>query len=142
MEKGYLKGNSVDYGKESKNWIIGHFKSDPMMRSQDVEVKWDTLEKYAENEAFAAQAEGMTVSILIRGHMMYEFRGPPKTHVGNLGVAAKTEYEHHKEYLSNEGDFVIWKPLVYHWWKALEDSLVVTVRWPSKKSDVYTMPRD
>ncbi len=34
--------------------------------------------------------------------------------------------------LRSEGDFVTWPSGVYHLWESPEDSLVITVRWPSK----------
>jgi quercetin dioxygenase-like cupin family protein len=33
--------------------------------------------------------------------------------------------------LRQQGDYVMWGPGIDHSWKAYEDSVVMTVRWPS-----------
>jgi quercetin dioxygenase-like cupin family protein len=33
--------------------------------------------------------------------------------------------------LNTEGDYVVWGPGIDHCWRAIEDSVVLTVRWPS-----------
>ncbi|WP_293330512.1 hypothetical protein [Microcoleus sp. CAWBG58] len=37
--------------------------------------------------------------------------------------------------LSREGDYALWLPGVPHYWSAEEDSVIVTVRWPSVSGD-------
>ncbi len=41
--------------------------------------------------------------------------------------------------LSREGDYALWLPGVPHYWSALEDSTIVTVRWPSLSGDSSTI---
>lgn len=36
--------------------------------------------------------------------------------------------------LTEQGDYVLWGPGIDHWWEALSDSVVITVRWPSSSS--------
>ena len=127
--------NAVIQGKTTKNWIVGHFKDSPLLHSEDVEIKWDTIEAGAKNEAFSAQGEGTSISMLVRGRMEYLFRVPQPAE------PHKIEYVEIHRTLDKEGDFLIWGPKVYHWWHAFEDSLVITVRWPSKVGDVYRMPK-
>jgi hypothetical protein len=38
--------------------------------------------------------------------------------------------------LEREGDYTIWGPGVPHKWHVLEESLVITIRWPSVPDDV------
>jgi quercetin dioxygenase-like cupin family protein len=33
--------------------------------------------------------------------------------------------------LEKEGDYAVWGPGIDHSWKAEEDSILITVRWPS-----------
>jgi quercetin dioxygenase-like cupin family protein len=33
--------------------------------------------------------------------------------------------------LEKEGDYAVWGPGIDHCWQAEEDSIVITVRWPS-----------
>ena len=33
--------------------------------------------------------------------------------------------------LTREGDYAVWGPAIDHTWEALDDSVVVSVRWPS-----------
>ena len=35
--------------------------------------------------------------------------------------------------LSKPGDYVMWGPGVVHAWKAVEDSVMLTIRWPSER---------
>jgi len=41
----------------------------------------------------------------------------------DLSVASTT--------LEKEGDYAVWGPGIDHSWQAEEDSVVITVRWPS-----------
>jgi hypothetical protein len=36
------------------------------------------------------------------------------------------------EALLGPGDFVLWREGVFHWWEALEDLTIATMRWPLK----------
>ena len=60
--------------------------------------------------------EATTLSILVRGAFLVSFPG--------------TEVR-----LTSPGDYVLFPPGVLHGWVAEEDSIVVTVRWPSKPGD-------
>jgi quercetin dioxygenase-like cupin family protein len=36
--------------------------------------------------------------------------------------------------LERQGDYVVWGPGIDHSWQAEQDSVVITVRWPSYQS--------
>ena len=59
-----------------------------------------------------------TISILIKGKFLLIFPEENKEIV-----------------LEKQGDFVFWDSKVYHGSEALEDSTVLTIRWPSIPND-------
>jgi quercetin dioxygenase-like cupin family protein len=67
-------------------------------------------------------AEATTLSILVRGRFRYAFPG-------------------REILLRREGDYVMWPAGVPHAWTAEEDSIVLTVRWPSKPGDTIEAGR-
>jgi quercetin dioxygenase-like cupin family protein len=60
--------------------------------------------------------EATTLSILVKGRFRLQF---PEQEI----------------LLSREGDYALWLPGVPHYWSAEEDSVIVTVRWPSLSGD-------
>ena len=81
-------------------------------RSTDVEVKWGNHPAGDEREAWQDDEDRTTLLLLIEGRFRI-----------NLSVASHV--------LAHRGDYAIWGPGIGHSWRAEEDSVVVTVRWPS-----------
>jgi mannose-6-phosphate isomerase-like protein (cupin superfamily) len=107
-------GNVVDAAKDTRGWFLGHFmpgESNPL-RTGDVELKWYTHPKGDRREEWSPASSVRTLNILIRGHFVLVF---PDREVP----------------LEKEGDFVLFGPGVAHSFRSLEESLVLTVRWPS-----------
>ncbi|MCP4714629.1 MAG: signal peptidase I [Deltaproteobacteria bacterium] len=122
MNNAISVGNAADpeIQENHNGWFIGHFINDIQRSTPDVEVKWgihragDTKEKLALNE-FAK-----TMSVLISGKFHLLFRkGSVKKEIP----------------LERPGDYVLWDAGVAHGWHAVEDSTVLTVRWPSLAGD-------
>ena len=109
-----VSGNVNDASKDTRGWFLGHFMpgEDNPLRTEDLELKWYT---HAKGETRAEWAPGnpvRTLNILIRGHFVLLF---PDQEVA----------------LENEGDFVLFGPSIPHSYRCVEESLVLTVRWPS-----------
>jgi hypothetical protein len=107
-------GNASEASKDTRGWFVGHFMpgEDNPLRTDELEVKWYT---HAKGETRAQWAPGnpvKTLNILIRGHFVLLFP--------NQEVA-----------LEKEGDFVLFGPGLPHSYRAVEESLILTVRWPS-----------
>jgi len=115
---GNLK-NTVDKGK-SNTWIMGHFiDPDSPFHNKDFEIKWHSLKKGESKDILGANTKSKSLSILIRGKFSLKFS------------------EKKEIILDREGDYVYWGPGVSHTWTALEESLVITIRWPSIPNDQY-----
>jgi quercetin dioxygenase-like cupin family protein len=109
-------GNVALNANKHRGWFIGHFVGDAsdLEHTDEVEVKWGTHRK-GEDRAQWSSNQATTMSVLIRGRFTLTF--------------ADTVYV-----LAAEGDYVIWAPGVLHRWRADEDTLILTVRWPSEKT--------
>src|SRR5262245_10926399 len=107
-----------------KGWFVGHFiNNDPVRGTKDVAVKWGVHPAGESNGEFTAYWTATTISVLVRGRFRLTFkRGDGEGQV----------------LLENEGDFAAFKPGVYHAWEALEDTVILTVRWPSVGKDDQT----
>lgn len=107
-------GNVNDASKDTRGWFLGHFmpgETNPL-RTQDLEVKWYTHARGETREAWAPGNSVRTLNILIRGHFILLF---PEQEVP----------------LEKEGDFVLFGPGVPHSYRSEQESVVLTVRWPS-----------
>lgn len=107
-------GNAADASKDTRGWFAGHFiagEKNPL-RTEDLELKWYTHAKGETREQWAPANSVRTLNILIRGHFVLLFP--------NQEVA-----------LRKEGDYVLFGPGVPHSYRSVEESLVLTVRWPS-----------
>ena len=109
-------GNAYDDGAERRGWLIGHF-IDPdtsPLHSTDVEIKWGTHQAGEERHEWTVAEEEVrtTMVMLLRGH--FAVRLPDGD-----------------QEMKREGDFVVFGPGTSHSWQAFDDSIVLTVRWPS-----------
>ncbi|MEV6105389.1 signal peptidase I [Streptomyces sp. NPDC051940] len=96
-----------------RGWLLGHFKDagDPR-HSEDVEIKWGVHPKGDERARWATAEVRTALLVLISGRFRLDF--PDRSVV-----------------LAEQGDYVVWGKGVDHSWQAEEESVVLTVRWPS-----------
>jgi quercetin dioxygenase-like cupin family protein len=109
-----VAGNAFEDGDKHRGWLVGHFvePTDGVANSGDVEIKWGVHEAGEERAEWTTGETRTSILILISGRFLQ--RLPDR------------EVE-----LSKQGDYVMWGPGVVHAWKALERSVMMTVRWPS-----------
>lgn len=113
-------GNAFRDGAATRQWFLGPFlDARAGLRATDrLEVKWGVHPRGQERADWAPSGSTVTLSVLVRGRFRIGFRGPGD------------DVESRNVDLSEEGDYAIWSPEVEHTWRALEDSVVLTVRWP------------
>ena len=106
-------GNAVRDGEDHRGWIIGHFlREDDARQSEGVEIKWGIHTSGEERANWQGDESRTTVVLLVKGRLRVD-----------LSVDTFV--------LEQEGDYAMWGPGIGHSWQAEEDSVVVTVRWPS-----------
>lgn len=107
-------GNAITDAK--KGWFVGSFFDQKLgfRFSDDVEIKWGIHKKGEERPEWVTGEFRTTVSILISGKFEMIFN--------NKSII-----------LTKQGDFVMWGKGTDHKWKCLEDTTILTVRWPSIK---------
>lgn len=110
-------GNAADPEKNSRGWFVGHFMpgEDNPLRTTDVEMKWFTHAKGETRNEWSPPSPVRTLNILVRGHFVLLF---PEQEVP----------------LQNEGDYVFFGPDIAHSYRCEEESVIMTVRWPSMPS--------
>ncbi|HEY8245345.1 MAG TPA: signal peptidase I [Casimicrobiaceae bacterium] len=109
-----VSGNAAAASKDTRGWFLGQFmpgEANPL-RTSDLEVKWFTHAKGEARLAWSPASPVRTLNILIRGHFVLRF---PDRDVA----------------LREEGDYVVFGPGMPHSFRSVEESLVLTVRWPS-----------
>lgn len=106
-------GKATPDAAADRGWLLGHFKEpgDPR-HSEDVEIKWGVHPKGEARERWVSGERRTALQVLISGRFRLEF--PGRTVV-----------------LAEQGDYVVWGRGVDHSWYAEEDTVVLTVRWPS-----------
>jgi quercetin dioxygenase-like cupin family protein len=114
MADNWHAGNASTDGQPTRGWLLGHFLGqDGGVRTSDsVEVKWGIHPAGEGRGAWSTDEQRTTLLLLVRGRFRLD-----------LSVASVT--------LEQEGDYAVWGPGIDHCWQAEEDSVVVTVRWPS-----------
>ncbi|MGH8904259.1 MAG: signal peptidase I [Egibacteraceae bacterium] len=107
-------GNAAIDGKDHRGWLIGHFLagSDGVRASDAVEVKWGIHPAGEGRTTWHTDEQRTTVLLLVKGRFRLEL---------SVGTVV----------LQNEGDYAIWGHGIGHSWQAEEDTVVITVRWPS-----------
>jgi hypothetical protein len=106
-------GNAGTDAISDRGWLLGHFKSPGDVRhSADVEIKWGVHPRGDERAQWVTGEKRTALLVLISGRFRVELPG-------------------RSVLLANQGDYVVWTPGVDHSWYAEEESVVLTVRWPS-----------
>jgi hypothetical protein len=118
MADNYYVGNAAIDGEEYRGWLIGHFidSSDGVRASEAVEVKWGTHAAGERRDAWHTDEQRTTVLLLVKGRFRLDLS------VGNF-------------VLQKEGDYAVWGPGIDHSWHAEEDTVIITIRWPSVSAD-------
>jgi hypothetical protein len=110
-------GNAADEADKHRGWIVGHFinPTDPVRTTSTLEVKWGVHPAGQQREAWTQGETRSTLLMLISGRFRLDL--PTGSTV-----------------LSRQGDYVTWGPGTDHSWQAEEDSVVISIRWPSTAS--------
>lgn len=105
-------GNAVI--DNENGWFVGASLPESLgiRHRSDIELKWSTHKKGEERSEWVTNEIRTTIAVLISGKYEVMFR---KKSVS----------------LSNQGDFVMWGKGSDHTGKAQEDSVILTIRWPS-----------
>lgn len=113
VNDGVYTGNAGNDGTLDRGWLLGHFKdvSDPR-HSEAVEIKWGVHPRGDRRLQWVLGEERTALLVLISGRFRVEL--PSRSIL-----------------LGEQGDYVVWGRGVDHSWFAEEDSVVLTVRWPS-----------
>ena len=122
MPSEVIFGNAGAEGASRGGWFAGHFMTplDDARSTSTLEVKWGVHSAGDCRTQWAVNAVATTLSILVKGRFRLQF---PSQEI----------------LLSREGDYALWLPGVPHYWFAEEDSVIVTVRWPSLPGDSSTI---
>jgi hypothetical protein len=109
-------GEITKKNPERKGWFIGHFINDnPDFKNDDFEVSYVEHPKGSIKPGMKAESSAKTLTILISGNYLVRFPGK-------------------KIVLSKPGDYLFYDACeTDHAAEASEDSIVLTVRWPSKR---------
>lgn len=109
-----LTGNFNKTASEHRGWVIGNFmdKQSPFC-TKNFEVKWGKHKK-GESKGTVTQTNADSLAILVYGKHAIKFPSLRKEIV-----------------LEKEGDYLFFPRGVDHTWETLEDTLMLTIRWPS-----------
>lgn len=121
MDDGVCTGNAGEDAALDRGWLLGHFKGpeDPR-HSKEVEIKWGVHPRGDRRAQWVRGEQRTALPVLISGRFRMEFPGRDAV-------------------LERRGDYVLWERGVDHSWYAEEESVVLTVRWPSVPG--YAAPR-
>ncbi|MGA6161015.1 signal peptidase I [Amycolatopsis magusensis] len=114
MSDGWTAGNANEDASETRGWLVGHFidPSQGVRSSKDVEVKWANHPLADKRAEWTSDDQRTTLVMLVSGKFRVDVTGGSST-------------------MSKQGDYVMWGPGIDHSWEAIEESVVLTVRWPS-----------
>jgi len=112
MEDQIYVGNATADAPADRGWLLGHFKpADDARHSDDVEIKWGIHAPGDQRAQWVAGEKRTAVLILVSGRFRVELPG-------------------RSVLLARQGDYVVFHG-VSHSWHAEEESVVMSVRWPS-----------
>lgn len=122
MDDSVYVGNAGKDAALDRGWLLGHFKADgDPRRSDEVEIKWGVHPRGDTRAQWVRGEERTALQVLISGRFRVDFPGRSVV-------------------LERQGDYVVWGHGVDHSWVAEEESVVLTVRWPSVPG--YAVPQD
>jgi quercetin dioxygenase-like cupin family protein len=115
MSDNWHTGNAADESSDYRGWLVGHF-IDPshgtVRKTNNLEVKWGIHPAGQQRAEWTTGEDRSTLVILVSGKFRVD-----------LSVSSVT--------LAQQGDYLTWGPGIEHSWQAENDSVVITVRWPS-----------
>jgi hypothetical protein len=123
MPEQWYTGNAESDAGENRSWLVGHFKArDDIRYDEDVEVKVSSHLAGDERPEWTTGEVRRTFFMLMSGRWRLD-----------LAVEGEVDGANRREtvMLEKPGDYVVWGPGVAHSYRAVDDSVVVTVRWPS-----------
>ncbi|MCX6729889.1 MAG: signal peptidase I [Candidatus Portnoybacteria bacterium] len=106
-------GNAHD-DRNALQWLMGHFikPQSNLLFDEKLEIKWGEVKAGYDNGQWSKSNYAKTIAILVHGEFIMSFQ--------NQDVVLK-----------KEGDYVIWGPGIVHMGKAVKDTVLITLRWPS-----------
>ncbi len=110
----YQHGQIEDTTQDYSGWIMGNFVKDGSpFKTDGFEIKWVVRSKGVSKESKKEHPVPVrTLCILVKGRMKYEL------------------YESKKEFLLEKtGQYLFYEPFEYHNATAIEDSVMLVVRW-------------
>jgi glyoxylate utilization-related uncharacterized protein len=118
MADNWHVGNAAIDGADYRGWFVGHFidRSGGVRASDAVEIKWGIHPAGERRDAWHTDEQRTTVLLLVKGRFRLDL---------SIGTFV----------LQNEGDYAMWGPGIGHSWQAKEDTVVITIRWPSVPAD-------
>jgi hypothetical protein len=118
MKETIQHGNAIEEGDQTRGWFVGAFiESQGLQKNNSVEIKWANHPKGERHTSKAMPGNATTLGMLVHG-------------------CYKINFDNGEEViLKKEGDYAIWNPNIGHSNEALEDTLFITVRWPSLSSE-------
>jgi len=121
----FCSGNAIEVGQQG--WFVGQFVPAAMgLRHQTaVEVKWGQHPKGEQRTGFSQSKSATTISILVSGI---------------LATRLKVGEEMQEVVLRRPGDFIMIGPGVPHFWEAVEECLIISVRFPSVEAGQVNVP--
>ncbi|WP_232533748.1 signal peptidase I [Plantactinospora sp. KBS50] len=113
MSEGVYVGDAAVDAPGDRGWLLGHFKpAGDLRHSDEVEIKWGMHPPGDRRAAWVRGEARRALLILVSGRFRMEFPG-------------------RQVVLSKPGQYVVWGRGVDHSWYAEQESVVLTVRWPS-----------
>lgn len=112
MADNWYTGNAGTDATDHRGWLLGHFVPDGPRRTEALEVKWGTHHAGQQRPEWATDEDRSTLVLLVSGRFRVEL---------STGTVV----------LQRQGDYLMWGPGIDHSWHAEQDSIVITVRWPS-----------
>jgi hypothetical protein len=109
----WYTGNAND-ATETRGWLLGHFiePTDDVRSTGALEIKWGIHPAGDRRAEWVDDEQRTTLVLLVSGRFRVELS------VGTVEM-------------NRQGDFAVWGPGIDHSWYAEQDSVVITVRWPS-----------
>nr|CEL13522.1 hypothetical protein [Kibdelosporangium sp. MJ126-NF4]CTQ99207.1 hypothetical protein [Kibdelosporangium sp. MJ126-NF4] len=110
----WTHGNAGEDTDDTRGWLLGHFidPSEGIRHSKGVEVKWGVHPVGDKRPEWTSDDQRTTLVLLSQGKFRIDLTEGSFT-------------------MERQGDYVLWGPGIDHSWEAIEESVIITVRWPS-----------
>jgi len=119
-----VTGRAARDAEPFRGWFVGHFIPPELgpRSTEAVEVKWG-VHRLGETRSAWAASRATSLSLLVRGCIRIFFAD------GQEALLAET------------GDYVLWPPGLAHRWQIeQDDTIVLTLRWASRRGDALEGP--